>query len=125
MSADNAISFYGELAKDEGLQQKLDSANVARSELGKKASELGKEKGLDFTPAEFEAVHALMKQSEQVGDEIPDEELEAVAGGGKSGWWPCWKHTKCYTCGTRFKEPGKEAGFPGQVDTMALKLGSH
>ena len=86
MSKANLEHFYQEALKDQALQEQLRTA-TDRDSMAALAVELGKEKGYSFTTEEVQAYidESTMSPPQQ---ELSNEMLEAIAGGG--GARPDW-----------------------------------
>lgn len=80
MSKANLEQFYQEVLKDQGLQERLRTA-TDRDSTAALAVELGKEKGYSFTTDEVQA-HIDEWTASRPQQELNDEMLEAIAGGG-------------------------------------------
>ncbi len=133
MGAEHAIDFYKAIIEDTELQKKISDTGGDRGKMAKFAVELGKERGLDFTPAEFLATHTIAQNMTSEGRyELDEAQLEAVSGGGS---WFCTGHTGCGTCGhstivelkpqdfaqkfTRIVDPTFINEFKPMIDQMA------
>lgn len=84
MSIENIQQFYQVVLQDSALQQQFQSAPDEQS-LVNLAVELGQKQGYSFTSEEVSQVLALAVPSTETTGmvELADEQLEAVAGGGK------------------------------------------
>ena len=119
MSINNAITFYTQLSSDSELQEKLGAGTGDRFELGAKASEIGKEMGLEFSTAEFMATHEVARTHETENDyELSEAELETIAGG---GWaWTCTNHTGWGTCGFGFVDLSLQMDMKSLVNQVGM-----
>jgi hypothetical protein len=84
MAKDNLKEFYCELSKNQEWQEKLKGASDVET-FTRLVAELGKEKGCSFTNKQVEVAITETLENEvtstDMWEELPDEQLEAVAGG--------------------------------------------
>ena len=88
MSVENAFEFMKKVSEDSQLQSEIDKLIAGKE--GKEAdaavAEVAKNHGCEFTADEsFQARSAVKQQlikDGKIDDELSDEELESVAGGG-------------------------------------------
>lgn len=84
MSKENMEQFYQELSQNQEWQENLKKATDIET-FTKLIAELGKEKGYTFTSEQVEVATTETIENEaastDVWEELPDEQLEAVAGG--------------------------------------------
>lgn len=87
MSIEAVTKFTNKLAEDESLQQELKSIIGHKEGLAasQTVSEMGAKHGYKFTAEEAQEVREFILISESDDDELTEEELEAVAGGGDTG----------------------------------------
>ena len=79
MSTQNVAQFLEQLAKDQELQAELSIENKTREERIAAAVALGAKKGFEFTATDCAT---FLETAKKVQDgELPDAELETVAGG--------------------------------------------
>ena len=85
MSIEVVAEFTNKLAENESLQQELQSAIEGKEGLdaSQAVSELGAKHGYEFTAEEAETLRQLVLANQS--GELNEEQLEAVAGGGKLG----------------------------------------
>jgi predicted ribosomally synthesized peptide with nif11-like leader len=77
MSDEHVKRFLEELARDAGMQGALTAAR-SQDELIANAVRLAAERGLQFSPAEFEA---YLRRAAPASGELSEEHLDAIAGG--------------------------------------------
>lgn len=78
MAKENVEKFFALLKDDQQALERLRPV-VDPDEFDRLAAELGHERGLEFTPAEFRA--AISEALNREPAELADEELQGVAGG--------------------------------------------
>jgi predicted ribosomally synthesized peptide with nif11-like leader len=85
MSIEAVAEFTKKLAEDESLQQELQSAIEGKEGLdaSQAVSELGAKHSYEFTAEEAQYTREFILESKS--DELSEEQLEAVAGGGDTG----------------------------------------
>lgn len=85
MSIEAVTKFTDKLAQDESLQQELKSAIGDKEGLSasQAVAELGAKHGYNFSAEEAQQTREFVLESES--DELSEEDLEAVAGGGPAG----------------------------------------
>lgn len=87
MSLDNAKRFYEKVKTDQELQQKIGKLSQGdQSKIEAAIVQVAKEAGFPFTLVELkEFIQEQANIAKQSG-ELNDEQLAAVAGGGKYNW---------------------------------------
>jgi predicted ribosomally synthesized peptide with nif11-like leader len=80
MTQDNVMKFFEAVRTDETTTERLRAVSENVDEFARLAADLGRERGFAFEPSDVqETLDALARQN---AEELSDQELSAVAGGG-------------------------------------------
>ena len=82
MAKDQALQFIARVNEDAALRDKLQT--VSKDGINGLVR-VGKEVGYDFSTEEFEST-ALEQWGSRRSDEVSDDELDGIAGGGSAAW---------------------------------------
>jgi predicted ribosomally synthesized peptide with nif11-like leader len=80
MTQDNVMKFFEAVRTDETTTERLRAVSENVGDFARLAADLGRERGFAFEPSDVqETLDALARQN---AEELSDQELSAVAGGG-------------------------------------------
>lgn len=87
MSMEKAREFYEKVNSDKVLQQKIgELVKEDPKQMGSIIIKTAKENGFEFNEEEMKTFMAEKAKTVNSGQELSDNQLESVAGGGKSDW---------------------------------------
>ena len=84
MSEQAVADFFNKVSEDESLQKEVDSifANNEGTSINQPLADVAVKHGYEITAEDMEQLRLAIKAQNEKSDELNDEELEAVAGGG-------------------------------------------
>ncbi|GAB4535393.1 MAG: hypothetical protein Tsb0014_22320 [Pleurocapsa sp.] len=77
MSTENAINFLAQVDENTSLQEKLKAIKTPDELIA-----LAKEQGYEVSAEDFKAAKEMIDDSDSASEELSEDELEAIAGGG-------------------------------------------